>query len=163
MELSDFMKKHGEKYKDTYLGGLGLNISEIKEELYEFYLNSPDYKIAVITPYKGQVRLIKHIAKLEGFDLGGNNIVVNTVDAFQGDEAEIVFFCTTRRKKLTDFFTDYRRINVAFSRTKRQLFIIGSLKYFDRYSRYKGGQSPLPSISKYIKNNGNVKIIRTYN
>lgn len=42
--LSDFMKKYGEKYKDTYLGGLGLNISEIKEELYEFYLNSPDYK-----------------------------------------------------------------------------------------------------------------------
>lgn len=42
--LSDCIKVHGQKYKDLYNGGLSLNISGIKDELYEFYLNSPDYK-----------------------------------------------------------------------------------------------------------------------
>lgn len=119
-------------------------------------------KIAVITPYKGQVRLIKKMAALDNFDLKKYNIVVNTVDAFQGDEAEIVIFCTTRREKCTDFFTDYRRINVAISRTKNQLFILGSLKYFDKYKEYKSGESPLPSIANFIRTNPNVVEVLKY-
>ena len=123
-------------------------------------LTVPDCKIAIITPYKGQIRLIRSLLA-NNSKLLSSNIVVNTVDAFQGDEAEIVFFCTTRRKKCTDFFTDYRRINVAFSRTKRQLFILGSLNYFSKYANFKGGYSPLPAIAAYIKSNDNVKLINS--
>lgn len=109
-------------------------------------------RIAVITPYKGQKRLIfKQIIdsnakeNLKGVD-------INTIDAFQGDEAEIVIFCCTRTQTLTNFFKDPRRINVAFSRAKNELIILGSIQYFRRYDN----TSVLPKVAEYIQQHGNI-------
>lgn len=109
-------------------------------------------RIAVITPYKGQKRLIlqeisrgKAAEKLHRID-------INTVDAFQGDEAEIVIFCCTRTKTPTNFFKDPRRINVAFSRAKNELIILGSLDYFMRC----GKDSVLPRIAAEIRKYGTI-------
>lgn len=111
-----------------------------------------DARIAVITPYKGQKRtILRRMAESGKLD-SLKNVDVNTVDAFQGDEAEIVIFCCTRTCHQTNFFKDPRRLNVAFSRAKNELIIIGSLKYFDSYD----DTSVLPRVAEYIRKHGNV-------
>lgn len=104
-------------------------------------------KIAVITPYKGQKRLLQK--KLDAIS-SPHSIEIDTVDAFQGAEAEIVLFCTTRTSKKTSFFSDERRMNVALSRAKNQLLIFGSLNYFHSY----GEGHVLGKIAAYAEENG---------
>lgn len=103
--------------------------------------------IAVITPYKGQKRLLKK--GLER-DFGNLRLKIDTVDGFQGDEADLVFFCTTRTRTKTHFFSDVRRVNVALSRAKRQLVIVGSLTYFKSY----GPSHILSKIAGYVEECG---------
>lgn len=78
--------------------------------------------------------------------------MVNTIDAFQGDEAEIVLYCTTRAIKRTRYFSDVARLNVALSRAKNDLLIIGSLKYLKSY----GSSHILYNIADYIEKKGEV-------
>lgn len=110
-------------------------------------------RIVVMTPYLGQKSLIQSYAQKYNIDLKENNIVINTVDALQGDEAEIIIFCTTRTKQPTKYFSDFRRLNVAFSRAKNNLIIIGSLSYF---RKYKSDRSSLPAIAQYVTENANI-------
>jgi len=117
--------------------------------------NKCDARIAVITPYKSQKReLISAMRSDMGINI--NTIDVNTVDAFQGDEAEIVIYCSTRAKKMTPYFSDFRRINVALSRAKNNLIIIGSSKYFNHYRKYKDGTVVLPHVFDYVKKYGTI-------
>lgn len=107
-------------------------------------------KIAVITPYRGQKRLIISSLIDKNIKPADSNIDINTIDAFQGDEAEIVIFCTTRAVKPTSYFSDYRRINVALSRTKNELIIIGSKNYFYKF------KDIMPAITDYIQSHGKI-------
>jgi len=109
---------------------------------------SADNKIAVITPYKGQKRTIER--ELNTYNLLLPQVKVNTIDAFQGDEAEIVLYCTTRSKIPTQFFSDIARLNVAFSRAKSEILIIGSRKYFNRFP----SDSTANKIAEYTACNG---------
>lgn len=116
-------------------------------------------RIAVITPYKKQYQNILLAMNRENMDKKALHIDVNTVDAFQGDEAEIVIFLTTRAHRPTRFFSDYRRINVALSRAKNELIVVGSLGYFYRY-REEG--AVLPQIANYFKKYGAVLPYENY-
>lgn len=111
----------------------------------------PGHSIAVITPYRGQNRLLRKTLLFSGPRLRKANIQINTIDAFQGDEAEIVVYCTTRSQKKTKYFSDFKRINVALSRAKNELIIVGSINYFKSYSKKN---SPLPEIADYFYKHG---------
>lgn len=110
-------------------------------------------KIAIVTPYKGQKCLISNTLIREGIHYQLDNIYVDTIDSFQGSEADVVLFCTTRAVTPTLFFKDTRRLNVALSRARRELIVIGRLGYFYKYKRK---ESCLPELVDYIKKNGNV-------
>lgn len=110
----------------------------------------PNTKVAIITPYKGQKRLLQQKLLEIGLDPYSGNIAVNTVDAFQGEEAEIVFYCMTRSKHRTNFFSDIARINVAISRTKSELVIIGSFPYMKSY----GEDSAIHKVATYVEKHG---------
>ncbi len=99
-------------------------------------LSSLKKNIGVVTPYKGQVRLLRTELEekhLKSFKCQARDININTVDAFQGQEKEIIIFNCVRsnnndwniRSKL-GFLTDLRRLNVAITRPKHFLFIIGN-------------------------------------
>lgn len=120
----------------------------LKKDISEF----DDLHIALITPYKAQKRLIKKavMSLSENFD----NVAIDTVDAFQGDEAEIVVYCTTRAVRPTKYFADFRRVNVALSRAKNNLIIIGSMQYF---RTYRSDASPLPDVAQYISDYGEIR------
>ena len=87
--------------------------------------------IAVISPYAAQVRLLRSVlpVALEGVEDAGD-VDVSSIDAFQGREAECVVISTVRSndRKHVGFLSDNRRMNVAVTRAKRQVTIVGDDK-----------------------------------
>jgi hypothetical protein len=87
-------------------------------------------RVAVITPYSQQANLLRR----KFGDLLGENytkfVEVNTVDAFQGREANIVIFSAVRAAGShgIGFLSDVRRMNVALTRAKHFLFVIARCK-----------------------------------
>ncbi len=82
---------------------------------------------AIVAPYKSQVANIKR--HLSDMDSGINNqIDVSTLDSFQGMEFDVIVFSFTRsdRNSKVGFLDDARRLNVAFSRAKKKLILIGN-------------------------------------
>lgn len=84
--------------------------------------------IAVISPYKEQIRLLQE-QLLNHPDLAKyqSHIAVNTIDSFQGQERDVVYLSMTRSN--TDgeigFLADTRRMNVAMTRARKKLVVIG--------------------------------------
>jgi len=78
--------------------------------------------IGVISPYAGQVRLIRSMIEdtIEGLE-------VKSVDGYQGREKEIIVLSTVRANEngKVGFLSNYRRLNVALTRAKRGLIVIG--------------------------------------
>ena len=74
--------------------------------------------IGIISPYADQVKIIQDMTPVE----------VKTVDGFQGREKEIIIISTVRSNEHGNigFLSDLRRLNVAITRAKRKLIIIGN-------------------------------------
>ncbi len=77
-------------------------------------------ELAVISPYRAQAARIRE-------RLGSPEVEVDTVDAFQGREKEAVLVSLVRSNPngVLGFLTDLRRMNVAMTRAKRHLFVVG--------------------------------------
>ena len=78
--------------------------------------------LAIISPYKEQVRKLRMIFKQE---LINSMIEINTVDAFQGQEKDIIIFSCVRTYGI-GFLRDTRRLNVAITRARYGLFVVGN-------------------------------------
>lgn len=123
------------------------NVEVIKEILQKIDKSYPTnlenenpLNIGIIAGYRGQVELLKErirVADYKNFNIKqGNNTVplieINTVDKFQGAERDILIYDIVRSSKGKSnigFLDDYRRINVALSRVKRLLIIVGDSNY----------------------------------
>jgi len=153
-----FYNFDGEKdYQEDHVNGQLVNRREaaaVVGLVQEVRARCPDCRIAVITPYRGQRRLIGNTLIQRGIHYTVDNIAVDTIDAFQGSEAEVVIFCTTRAMRPTLFFKDTRRINVALSRAQNDLIILGKMSYF--LKKYKETDSRLPALGRYIQQHGDV-------
>ncbi|MCH2211960.1 MAG: AAA domain-containing protein [Fuerstiella sp.] len=101
--------------------------------------------IAVIAPYAAQVRWLRQHSVYDRLE-------IDTVDGFQGREKEAVVMCTVRSnsKGEVGFLSDSRRMNVALTRARRKLIVIGDsatlgadeffrnlLAWFDETGNYK--------------------------
>jgi len=95
------------------------------------------YKLGIVTPYRGQVRKLRsHFIHLFGRTIL-KYIEINTVDSFQGQEKDIIFFSCVRSSATTNnngrggsdhgigFLADIRRMNVAITRACSSLYILG--------------------------------------
>jgi regulator of nonsense transcripts 1 len=78
--------------------------------------------IGIITPYAGQVRAIRN-SMSEKLD----DVEVKTVDGYQGREKEVIIFSCVRSntEQNIGFLSEMRRLNVALTRAKRGLIVIG--------------------------------------
>ena len=88
----------------------------------------PDTSIGIIAPYKAQVEVLHDLIKDNpAFDEVRENITINSVDAFQGQERDIIYISLTRSNDKSEigFLKEYRRMNVAMTRARNQLVIIG--------------------------------------
>lgn len=82
--------------------------------------------IGIISPYAEQVRYIR--VKVEDDEvLRSLDIIVNSIDGFQGQEKDLIILSLTRSNDIgmIGFLSDYRRLNVAMTRAKKKLVIIG--------------------------------------
>ena len=85
----------------------------------------------IITPYRAQVALI---TKVLGREKSLTNVKIDTVDSFQGQEADIVVFSAVRTES-EGFVNDAQRINVALTRAKRVLRIVGDMSFWSSTSK----------------------------
>lgn len=96
--------------------------------------------VGVISPYRAQVQylrsLIKATPELKPFRRA---ITVNTVDGFQGQERDIVLISLVRSNAAGDigFLKDLRRMNVAITRARMKVIILGDVKALTRHPFYK--------------------------
>ena len=82
--------------------------------------STPAFSIAILTPYTRQLDLLRR-------SITDPSIKISTIDGFQGQEADIIIYLTTRCNVHGDlgFLKDMRRLNVAITRPRAGLIIIG--------------------------------------
>lgn len=96
--------------------------------------------IGVISPYKAQVQMLRRMFGRDAFlrPFRGN-ITVNTVDGFQGQERDIIVISLVRANEEGNigFLSDIRRMNVAITRARMKLFILGNAATLQRHPFYR--------------------------
>lgn len=86
--------------------------------------------IGIITGYSGQKELLRKSIKATGLDKIASKIDINTLDAFQGRENDIIIYSTVRTRDSIGFQKEKERVNVAFSRAKKLLIVCGDKNFF---------------------------------
>ena len=93
----------------------------------------------IISPYRAQVRMIRRLLKMQKFyrRLRGQ-VSVNTVDGFQGQERDVIIISMVRDNEKGDigFLGDLRRMNVAITRARMKLIVIGNSETLSRHRFY---------------------------
>jgi hypothetical protein len=109
---------------------------------------------AVILPYRAQVTEVSRALarRLGGPTTSGH---VGTVDSFQGGERDLVIYGFTRSNPVGNvgFLSELRRINVAITRARRQLVIVGDIPFLCR-ARDPAFATLLRSLSDYVAVHG---------
>lgn len=79
--------------------------------------------VGIISPYKAQVAFLRELVTEKGW----TNVEVNTIDSFQGQEKEVIYISLVRSNtdQKIGFLEDTRRMNVALTRAKKKLVIVG--------------------------------------
>ncbi|CAG8500553.1 4301_t:CDS:2 [Racocetra fulgida] len=96
-------------------------------------------RIGVITPYKRQLAELKRLFALKIPNDLYKEMEFNTVDGFQGKEKDIIIFSCVRagRESSVGFLKDIRRMNVALTRAKSSLFILGNRQTLEKNPHWK--------------------------
>lgn len=113
--------------------------------------SDPRLSVGVICAYADQAKEIrKHKGVYRNFSRSPDSpFMVKTVDDFQGDERDIIILSLVRSRE-SQFLTDYRRINVAISRARRLLIIVGNKANLEKMPVDLDGKS-LPVYRDILK------------
>ena len=104
--------------------------------------------IGIISPYKGQVHLLRKMLRKDSYWKPLRHLIsINTVDGFQGQERDIILVSMVRQNEQgqVGFLADLRRMNVAITRARMKLIIIGHSPTLCRHPFYR-------RLKQYIDN-----------
>ena len=96
--------------------------------------------VGIISPYRAQVQYLRHLIKKTDFFKPFRKIIsVNTVDGFQGQERDVILVSLVRSNEegQIGFLRDLRRMNVAITRARMKLIILGDVATLTRHPFYK--------------------------
>ena len=96
--------------------------------------------VGVISPYRAQVQYLRRLFKKREFFKPYRHLIsVNTVDGFQGQERDIILISLVRANDegQIGFLRDLRRMNVAITRARMKLIILGDASTMTRHPFYK--------------------------
>ena len=96
--------------------------------------------VGIISPYRAQVQYLRRLIKKNEFYKPYRHLIsVNTVDGFQGQERDIIVISLVRSNDegQIGFLRDLRRMNVAITRARMKLIILGDAKTMTRHPFYK--------------------------
>ena len=147
-----FYDTAGADYKEVVSENAGISNPKELDFIAEHILpqlDSEKQEIVFISPYAEQVGFAKQRL---------NSIFCSTIDAIQGQEAEIIILSLVRSNEegKIGFLKDYRRMNVAITRAKKQIHIVGD-------SSTLGNDDFYEKLLSYIENISNYKSIFEYN
>ena len=148
----DFPEDSGISFKEEFVGESFGRINKAEAELTMLALQQYFDKIGkerilneridvgVISPYRAQVQYLRQLLKnREYFKPYRGLISVNTVDGFQGQERDIIMISLVRANDegQIGFLRDLRRMNVAITRARMKLIILGDASTLTRHPFYK--------------------------
>ncbi|MCC6599347.1 MAG: AAA family ATPase [Crocinitomicaceae bacterium] len=114
---------------------------------FESLKNNADhvFSTGVISPYRAQVEI------LEEFFAQWSQVTVNTIDSFQGQERDVIYISLVRSNEKGEigFLSDYRRMNVAMTRAKKKLVIVGDSATMGNDKFYAAFLNYIESIGAY--------------
>ncbi len=117
------------------------HVTSLVTELADRYPADGFPSIAIISPYRNQVHLLQELVQAApGLKDHLGRITVNTIDSFQGQERDIVYIGMTRSNpdSRIGFLADIRRMNVAMTRARKKLVVIGDSATLSRVPFYEG-------------------------
>ncbi len=135
------------------------HLVQLVSELETNYASQEFPTIAVISPYKQQVQILKAlVAEQELLVKYYQKIAVNTIDSFQGQERDVVYISLTRSNAEGNigFLSDTRRMNVAMTRARKKLIVIGDgatlskAKFYADFIQYAETLNAYHSAWEYI-------------
>ncbi len=115
-------------------------VARLADALKAHYTTQNFPSIGIISPYKQQIQLLKeqwlHVPDRAWYE---TKIAVNTIDSFQGQERDIIYISLTRSNAEGDigFLSDIRRMNVAMTRARKKLVVIGDSATLAQFSFYE--------------------------
>ena len=135
------------------------HLRQLAAELSAHYQPDNFPSIAIISPYRQQVQLLQellpHSTTLQHY---GHRISVNTIDSFQGQERDIVYISMARSNTegKIGFLSDIRRMNVAMTRARKKLVIIGDsgtlsqLPFYENFIAYTADKNAYLSAWEFV-------------
>ncbi|WP_158815380.1 AAA domain-containing protein [Methylocapsa sp. S129] len=110
-----------------------------------------EYSVALLSGYAGQVRELQDVVSANRAALDRLHIECATVDAYQGREADVAVYSITRSNPegRIGFLKEYERLNVALSRPKVGLAIVGDSLFCESVQ----GKNPFSDVLGYIRRN----------
>lgn len=119
-------------------------VAELLKKINDYFKKNSKLEklsVGVICTYGDQARKIKEVNKREhvktdAFKTDNEKMIISTVDDFQGDERDIIILSMVRNpenptRSNPGFINAYQRINVALSRARRLLIVVGNRKYLE--------------------------------
>ena len=151
-DFSENSEDSGSPFKEEFIGE---SFGRINKEEAELTLNTLQQyferigkqrlleeriDVGIISPYRAQVQYLRRLLmKREYFKPFRRQISVNTVDGFQGQERDIIVISMVRANDegQIGFLRDLRRMNVAITRARMKLIILGDVPTLTRHPFYR--------------------------
>ena len=120
-----------------------LSIEELKkyiEKIGKERLLDERIDFGLISPYKAQVQYLRQLIKKDAFFKPFRHLItINTVDGFQGQERDVILISLVRANEdgQIGFLNDLRRMNVAITRARMKLIILGDASTLTKHPFYK--------------------------
>lgn len=96
--------------------------------------------VGLISPYKAQVQYLRQLVRKDTFFKPYRSLItINTVDGFQGQERDVILISLVRANEdgQIGFLNDLRRMNVAITRARMKLIILGDASTLTKHAFYK--------------------------
>ena len=129
-----------------------LTLAEYFTKISKQRVLSESIDVGIISPYRAQVQYLKKlIKKYEFFKPYRRLISVNTVDGFQGQERDVILISLVRSNDegQIGFLKDLRRMNVAMTRARMKLIILGNKDTMTKHPFYKKLWEYVEAINNY--------------
>lgn len=109
--------------------------------------------IGIISPYQAQISVLKKYLIKDQFIAKERmkNVNINTIDSFQGQERDVIYISLVRsnKKGVIGFLNDIRRMNVAMTRARKKLVIIGDTSTICKHPFYNAMLDYMTEIGAY--------------
>jgi ATP-dependent RNA/DNA helicase IGHMBP2 len=151
---ADFTETRADNDQSIYNEQEGILLFKIFSN---FYSKDNNLSFGILSPYKAQVNFLEELFSKNESLL--RSIEINTIDSFQGREKDCILISLTRSNDSSEigFLSDLKRMNVAMTRAKKELVIIGnsetlaSNNFFSKLIEYINNLGGYHSVWEYLE------------